>query len=393
MTHVDQSIAPSPKCHTETPPLRILHILEATLGGTLRYLENIAESMKLSPFHFGFAFAQERADSRLLPFLELIATQGWTAYPVDMRREVSLQNDWRAFSDLRKIIKAFDADIVHCHSSKAGVLGRFAAHTVLPRPAVLYSPHALAAPLGKKYLYVERALKGLVDKFLAVSKGEAEDIVRYGVGTQEQIHVAYPAIDPTYFSPRKRQDAKLALGMDEAPLILGLGRLTSQKNPLSFLNIVRQIRCSVPHVRAIWIGAGDLTEEFMNKRTELDLAQTVELISWQHDVRPYLAAADVLLSTSLYESFGYMVADALAMEVPVVAPAVSGPQDILTDGLANHLYRPADDETAATLVTELLTNSVYAHERGRLGRDVIMARFSSLAMHNALSACYQTMAP
>ncbi len=393
MTHVDQSIAPSPKCHTETPPLRILHILEATLGGTLRYLENIAESMKLSPFHFGFAFAQERADSRLLPFLELIATQGWTAYPVDMRREVSLQNDWRAFSDLRKIIKAFDADIVHCHSSKAGVLGRFAAHTVLPRPAVLYSPHALAAPLGKKYLYVERALKGLVDKFLAVSKGEAEDIVRYGVGTQEQIHVAYPAIDPTYFSPRKRQDAKLALGMDEAPLILGLGRLTSQKNPLSFLNIVRQIRCSVPHVRAIWIGAGDLTAEFMNKRTELDLAQTVELISWQHDVRPYLAAADVLLSTSLYESFGYMVAEALAMEVPVVAPAVSGPQDILTDGLANHLYRPADDETAATLVTELLTNSVYAHERGRLGRDVIMARFSSLAMHNALSACYQTMAP
>src|ERR1700722_18668974 len=72
----------------ESKPLRVLHVLEATLGGTLRYMENIAEATEGLGLVSGFAYGTARADSRLKPFLECISSRGWSSYPVDMARQV-----------------------------------------------------------------------------------------------------------------------------------------------------------------------------------------------------------------------------------------------------------------------------------------------------------------
>ncbi len=374
-------------------PLRILHVLEATLGGTLRYLENIADAMDGSPFHFGFAFGDSRADSRLDPFLKTIDQRGWRAYPIAMCREVDALKDWAALTGLRRAILAFEPDILHCHSSKAGILGRLASRTVLSRPTVLYNPHALAVPLGKKFLYIERALSGLVDHYIAVSEGEADDIVRYGVSRRSKVQVVFPAIDTRVFSPRDKRGARIALGLTEAPLVLGLGRLTQQKNPLSFLRIVEKARRQLPGLRALWIGDGDLTAAFHETVASLGLKDYVQLVPWQHDVRLHLAAADALLCTSLYESFGYMAAEALAMQVPVVAPQVSGPRDILVGPLARQLFPAGDEERARDLLLNILTQSDYALEQGRLGRELVMQRFSPKEMRASLTACYHCTTP
>ena len=372
-------------------PLRVLHVLEATLGGTLRYLENIAEAMDGSPFEFGFAFGSSRADSRLDPFLKTIEQRGWRAYPIAMLREISVSKDWAALMGLRRAILGFEPDILHCHSSKAGILGRFAARMVLSRPTVLYNPHALAVPLGKKFLYIERALSRLVDQFGAVSNGEADDIVRYGVSRRANVQVVYPAIDTRVFSPRDKRGARIALGLPDSPLVLGLGRLTLQKNPLAFLRIVEQARRQLPGLRALWIGDGDLTASFQKMVSSLHLEDCVQLVPWQHDVRLHLAAADALLCTSLYESFGYMAAEALAMEVPVVAPEVSGPRDILVGPLGKQLFPAGDEECARDLLLQLLRDPAYASQQGRLGRDLIVQRFSPKVMQNSLTACYESL--
>lgn len=371
-------------------PLRVLHVLEATLGGTLRYVENIAASMHASPIRFGLAFADRRADSRLVPFLTAARSRQWRTYPVDMRREVSLSGDWSAFRQLRRVLLDFEPDLIHCHSSKAGILGRLAAHTTRPRAAVMYSPHALAVPLGKKYLYIERALQGLVDRFVAVSEGERDDIVRHKVTSAAKVGVVFPSIDPHFFSPRDRRGARVALGLGDGPLVLGLGRLTTQKNPLSFLRILKQLRQQVPTARGLWLGDGDLTADFDETRAALGLTDCVSLVPWQHDVRLYLAAANVLLSTSIYESFGYMVAEALAMQVPVLAPDVSGPRDILADSLPEALYPAGDEDRAAVLLTDLLEDPHLASEQAYRGRKAILARFSPEAMAVSLHHSYQT---
>ncbi|SEC61053.1 glycosyltransferase [Terriglobus roseus] len=371
--------------------LRVLHVLEATLGGTLRYLENIGQSMKDSPFEFGFAFGQSRADSRLEPFLETIREQGWSTFPVDMRREISIGQEFRNVLALKKIIREFRPDVLHCHSSKAGVLGRLAAYSPGRSTAVIYSPHAIAVPLGKKYLYIERALRRMVRGFIAVSPSEAADIVRYGLCSPWAVRVVNPAIDTEYFSPRNREMAKADLGLSHTPLLLGIGRMTPQKDPLAFLEVFKKVKVHVTDAKAIWMGEGELKNAFLQRASQLGLEDDIQVVPWQHDIRTYLAAADVLLGTSVYESFGYMIAEALAMEVPVVSTAVSGPRDILVGPLAANTYALGDLAEATSLVTRLLLEQDQAAYYGSIGRPLIEERFSKDAMRAALTDCYRTI--
>src|SRR5271154_2338907 len=233
----------------ESKPLSVLHVLEATLGGTLRYMENIAEATEGLEMVSGFAYGTKRADSRLEPFLERISSLGWSCYPVDMTRQVQPLHDLKACLQLRQVIAHFAPDIIHCHSSKAGALGRTAVLLRRHRPARVYSPHALAAPLGSIYLKIEKVLSKSTDRFVAVSDSERREIVNFSLARESSVSVVYPSVDSAYFEPMSREHAREILGIGSAPLLLAIGRLTNQKDPVSFLRIVKNVYDQRPDVK------------------------------------------------------------------------------------------------------------------------------------------------
>src|SRR5688500_6152728 len=106
--------------------LRVLHILEATLGGTRRYLEDIALATAAADVDMGLVFGTRRADANFNAALKTFYDCGWWCRPVDMRRAVSL-SDVAAVVSVRRVIRAFSPDLIHCHSAKAGAIGRLAA--------------------------------------------------------------------------------------------------------------------------------------------------------------------------------------------------------------------------------------------------------------------------
>jgi glycosyltransferase involved in cell wall biosynthesis len=373
------------KVSAQSSPLRVLHVLEATLGGTLRYLENIAECLGGTDLSLGFAYGTARADSRLEPLLAKMKFDGWSLYPVPMRREINVAAELESIRILRHVLQDFRPDVVHCHSSKAGVLGRVASLLVRPSPAVVYSPHALAIPLGRQYLYIERLLRKLTERFIAVSDSEAGDIVRYQLATPDRVTVAYPLIDCDYFAPRADRDT--SADAKGTFTVMGVGRLTAQKDPLRFIAIVRRIQQTMPGVKGVWIGDGELREEF--EHHAVTGSGSIQLVPWQRDIRPYLSAADVLLSTSRYESFGYMVAEALALEVPIVASRISGTSDILIGEFAGNMYEPGDDADAAALLKAVLQDPVRAREWAASGRAMIRERFNSDSMRGAMLDAYK----
>jgi glycosyltransferase involved in cell wall biosynthesis len=366
----------------------VLHVLEATLGGTLRYMENIAACLGETDLTLGFAYATARADSRLDPLLTQLERSGWNLYPVAMRREINVAGELESVQKLRRVFQEFCPDVVHCHSSKAGVLGRVASLLVRPSPAVVYSPHALAVPLGRQYLYIERLLCKLAGRFIAVSNSEARDIVQYQLATPDLVSVAYPLIDCDYFS---RSAARLAsTRVTGSFTVMGVGRMTAQKDPLRFITIVRKLQETLPDLKGVWIGDGELRPEFEQLAT--CGPGLFELIPWQRDIRPVLSAADVLLSTSRYESFGYMVAEALALEVPVVASRISGTSDILIDEFAENMYELDDDDSAADLLKRVLQDSGGARRWAASAREMIRRRFNSDSMREALLDAYSRTA-
>jgi glycosyltransferase involved in cell wall biosynthesis len=368
--------------------LRVLHVLEATLGGTLRYMENIAEATDGLDIVSAFAYGTARADSHLGPFLKRISNQGWTCYPVDMRREVRPWTDFKAWFQLRCAVDHFAPDIIHCHSSKAGALGRASVFLRREHPARVYSPHALAAPLGSIYLRIEKLLSRSTERFVAVSDTERKEILDFSLAAEDSVSVVYPSVDIMHFQPSSQQNARQLLGIGSSPLILAIGRLTAQKDPVAFLRVMEQVHERQPDVRAIWLGSGEGEAEFLRKVAAAQMQDVIRIVPWQHDVRVYLAAADVLLSTSRFESFGYVTAEALAMERPVVASDVTGTRDIMQRRFSEWLYPLDRTALAAELIFKLLNDPALSVATGGLGRSLVEKLFSIERMRESLLQAY-----
>ena len=366
--------------------LRILHVLEATLGGTLRYLENLQEALEESDLSIGFAYGSLRGDHRLEPMLVRARKMGWHTFPVNMRREISVGHDATACLELLRVVRTFRPHIIHCHSSKAGALGRVASLACFPRPCVVYSPHAISVALGRVHMVIERLLSTVTSSFLAVSDSEREQLLSLGLTDPSRVNVLYPSLDTEYYSPRPQAVARRELGLPDTPIVVGVGRLAMQKDPVRFLNILAQLRQRIPIVTGVWVGDGELRKDFTGEVSRLGLTGSVIIAGWQTDVRPWLAAADVLLSTSLYESFGYMVAEALAMGRPVVASRICGTVDILTGELATCLFDEPSEAVEA--LTRTLSDPARAENLARAGR-AHMTRFSKARMSEDLPRYYR----
>jgi glycosyltransferase involved in cell wall biosynthesis len=252
----------------------------------------------------------------------------------------------------------------------------------------VYSPHALAAPLGSIYLKIEKLLSKSTERFVAVSDTERKEILGFSLAPEKSVSVVYPSVDSEYFQPSSRQLARQILGIGSAPLILAIGRLTAQKDPIAFLRVVECVYAQQPDVRAVWVGAGEGEPDFLSSVRAAGMEHVIRLIPWQHDVRTYISAADVLLSTSRFESFGYVAAEALAMKRPVVASNVTGTRDIMLDRFGEWLYPQDRTDIAAGLVLQLLRDPDASVAIGDLGRSEVEKQFSTERMRQSLMRAY-----
>lgn len=368
---------------------RILHLIEATLGGSLKYVNDVIQSLPMQSFDCAIAYSTRRADPGLKSALDEARKKGWKTFLLEMVREISPREDIRSALQARSLINEYRPDILHCHSSKAGAIGRLAAMSVRSRPRVLYSPHAVAANMGTKYLAIERFLALFTDRFGAVSEGERMELTNLGLVSGERVDVVYPTVNTSHYFPMDRSSARAALQIPfDVRLIVGVGRLTEQKDPLRFVEIVEELLKRRRDVRAVWLGEGSLRPEVEAAIAAKQLREVIQLASWKADVRPHLAAADLLLSTSRYESFGYMVAEALAMARPVVATRIPGTSDIMDGQLADLLYPAADVCSAIEKILCILNDRDHAACIGEMGRKSIEDRFSQERMCAALSVSY-----
>ena len=366
--------------------MRVLHVIESTLGGTRRFLEDIFDAR--AECDDALAFATERADAGFDRLLARIRGSRWTTYPLDLTRPVAPARDAAGIVALRRIVRHAAPDVIHAHSSKAGAVSRFANATLRRRVALVYSPHAVAAHMGRVYLAIERVLAPFADVFAAVSPSERAEIAALGLASGTRIAVLVPTIRPDRFVSGDRAAARRALAIADGPLVVGIGRLVPQKDPLAFVEAVSRLAAHVQGVRAIWVGDGDLRGAVEQAIDVHGLRERVTIAGWCEDVRPYLAACDVFLSTSAYESFGYVTAEAFAMDRPVVASRITGTVDVVVHDRDRVLYPRGDADAAARAVAALLADGDSASRIAARGRAHVLETYSPQATRRALDEAY-----
>jgi len=137
--------------------------------------------------------------------------QGYEILVVDrLRRAINPYNDAVSYLQIKRLLRELRPDVVHTHSAKAGILGRFAGYTLKDKfsenlPAVVHTIHGLAfhpyqsGLLNKFYIAIEKSTAKRTDFFISVADAMTEQATAVGIGTPERYVTAYSAIEEDDF--------------------------------------------------------------------------------------------------------------------------------------------------------------------------------------------------
>jgi glycosyltransferase involved in cell wall biosynthesis len=326
----------------------LLAITRLELGGAQRVVLHTAAN--LDRRHFSVALAWGPGDilddeARQIDDIELFPVQ-------TLVRSVAPVSDIRAFSSLRGALRSFAPDVVHTHSSKAGILGRLAAR-IERVPSVVHTVHGFGftplqkAPLRVAFQSAERLLARCTDHFVTVSESDRRRGVEMGLFSAERVTVIRAGIDLEKFRVAGGGNAvRRRLGIPaDVPLITQIGNFKPQKAPLDFVRMSAAVQVRFPDASFVMVGDGPLRGAAEELARELGVADNTVFCGWWDDVPGLLAATTVSVLTSRHEGLPCSVVESLAAGVPVVATAVDGTVEVVRSG-ENGFLAPAGDVSA-----------------------------------------------
>ncbi len=338
--------------------LRVLHaITMLELGGAQRNTLDTVAGLDRREFAVGLACADE---GELLPEARALRDAELFELP-HLRREVRPWSDARACRELRAAIRSFRPDVVHTHSSKAGILGRLAARREHV-PVVVHSIHGFGfgphqpLPVRAAFLAAERAAARWTTAFVAVSRRNLEDGARLGLFPRERARVIRSGVDLGAFRARAGGDrVRAELGIPPAaPLVVQVACFKPQKAPERFVELAARLAGRVPDAHFLLVGDGALRPALERLRRAAGLEGRLHLPGWRRDVPAVLDAAAVATLTSRFEGLPRALVEALAAGVPVVAMAVDGVAEVVRDGENGFLVAEGDVGALADRVAAVL---------------------------------------
>ncbi|HWC14342.1 MAG TPA: glycosyltransferase family 4 protein [Actinomycetota bacterium] len=295
---------------------------------------------------------------------------GITYIPVDeLFRPISLGKDARAFRAIHGILRDQQVDVVHTHSSKAGVIGRISArlHRV---PAIVHTSHGLPInpDMGRgqriALLMAERASARVSHRVIAVSRATSRELLHLKLARSEQIEIIPSGVAIGRFASADRAEARRLLELPDDALVVGwVGRHFEQKRPQHVIEVARRVVERVPRAMFVLIGDGPLLER---SRAAASGDRRIRVVGHRSDVDRLYAAFDLFLLASAWEGLPRTVLEAQAAGVPVVATDVNGVREAVRPGETGYLAPAGDIDQLAERVSRLLENG---EERVRLSEN------------------------
>lgn len=251
-----------------------------------------------------------------------------------LQRSISIVKDLKALVELRKLYKKYNPDIIHLHSSKAGLLGRL----VFPTKKIVYTVHGFDSIrlAHRKFLPIEKVMQRFCHSIIGVSQYDYQNMISEGV--TNNVSYVYNAITP----PELTNIIKPEVFSKYSKTVLAIARVSPQKKHEMFIEISRRL----PHYGFIWIG---------NQEPISDLPENCHFIGNMPNAGAYCQFADLFCLPSNYEGLPMVILEAMSIGKPIVSSDVGGIKEIVINDYNGYVLEN-DVEKFVKAITEILSD-------------------------------------
>jgi glycosyltransferase involved in cell wall biosynthesis len=314
--------------------LKVVHVIEALGGGVYTYFKDLSyyfgEDEIAKDLSTTIIYSRNRKEIEPKK-IESEFSKKVSLVKIDMVREFSPIQDFKSILHLRKELKKLNPDVIHLHSSKAGVLGRIACFLLFKRKKIFYTPHGYAflrtdiSDLTRKFYWtIEKSFQKLFGG-ITIACGDTEYEIAKKIGKSYLIRNGIDIEDVNQQSV-SHQNQTLTIGI--------VARITNARNPKLF----NAIALRFPDFNFVWIGDGELNNVLT--------APNIKITGWfmnRNDALKELNIIDIYIQTSLWEGLPIAVLEAMAMKKPVLATNIIGNKDIVIPNETGFLFNEIEE--------------------------------------------------
>jgi glycosyltransferase involved in cell wall biosynthesis len=325
-----------------------------------------------------------------------------------LRRAINLVNDTISYIQLKKVLRQLQPDVVHTHSAKAGILGRFAGWALKGQwggdvPAVVHTIHGLAFHpyqsqlLNKFYIAIEKSAAKRTDFFISVADAMTAQATAAGIGRPEQYVTAYSAIEEDDFlrpiSPQRRAEFRRTYGIaEDAVVLVTIARLFMLKGHEYIIESAEQLSKRFDNCVWLFVGDGNLSEHYKTQVRESGLQERIKFTGLLAPSRIPLAihSSDILVHCSLREGLARTLPQAMLCGKPAISFDVDGAREVVNAN-TGRLIEPKNIRQLVDACAELIEDEGLRRQLGENGRESVKEKFSPERMVDTIEALYRKL--
>jgi glycosyltransferase involved in cell wall biosynthesis len=320
-----------------------------------------------------------------------------TAIPSLVRR-IDPVHDLRAFLSLWQLMIKERPHIVHTHTSKAGLLGRWAAK-MAGVPIIVHTPHGhvfyghFGPLLSRFFVIIEKLAASITDRMVALTEAEGNDYNTLLVCNPDKMVTIHSGVDIARYAAVQVnvEEKKKSLGITPKGLVVGtVGWLLPIKGPVYLLNAMARIWQSYPDIGLVFVGKGELEEALRAEASRRGVSDKVTFLGWRDDIPEIMQIMDVFVLPSLNEGMGRVLVEAMAAGKAIVASDTGGIPDLVSHGHNGLLVPPRNSNQLAEAIITLLTDTHRREEMGKNGK-LLAQKYSIESMVNKIDTLYETL--
>jgi len=301
----------------------------------------------------------------------------------DLKPSANLLGDWRAFRQIRNALQYINPDIVSCHLSRAGLIGRLAARSLGLK--VIFTAHGWLFTTGVPYYryFIYKALEKMAalfgDHIITVSHFDRDLAIRHNIAPPNKITTIHTAIVP---QPLQHT----ATNID--PQLVMVARFDPKKDHYTLLNALANLRDKAWHLHLV--GSGD-DSAVRQQAEQLQLSGRMTFHGERNDIPTFLLQQDIFLLISHWEGFPRVILEAMCAGLPVITTETAGSPESVDDGETGCVVPEHDPIELAEKIATLLDDRELRIAMGKSGRKRFEEDFTFNKMATRTFSIYKTI--